>query len=72
MYGEPDLTDKLRAEADAGRVHFGGCVVSGLGDDPNRHCNECATQWNTKTPDKLLGIDEELITVILPTINNGQ
>ena len=48
MYGEPALDEKLQAEHDAGRVHFGGCVISGLGDDPNRYCNECGAEWNTK------------------------
>jgi len=46
MYGEPAMDDKLEAEANAGRVHFGGCVLSF--DDPNRHCNECGTDFDTK------------------------
>ena len=42
------MDDKLEAEANAGRVHFGGCVISF--DDPNRHCNDCETDFDTKTP----------------------
>ena len=42
------MDDKLEAEADADRVHFGGCVLSF--DDPNRHCNECGTNFDTKEP----------------------
>lgn len=38
------MDDKLEAEANAGRVHFGGCVI----DDPNRHCNDCETDFDTK------------------------
>lgn len=49
------MDDKLKAEAEAGRIHFGGCVLSF--DDPNRHCNDCETDFDTKA--RHLG-DEEL------------
>ena len=55
MYGEPAMDDKLQAEAEAGRVHFGGCDISF--DDPNRHCNDCENNFNTKAPGS---IDEML------------
>ena len=51
------MDDKLEAEAEAGRVHFGGCVISF--DDPNRHCNDCETDFHTKSPrsiDEILNI----------------
>lgn len=54
MYGEPALDEKLQAEHDAGRVHFGGCVIGGLEDDPNRYCNDCEAEWNTKTSNNLM------------------
>ena len=49
------MDDKLEAEANAGRVHFGGCVISL--DDPNRHCNDCENDFDTKA---LSTIDEAL------------
>lgn len=48
LYGLLEMDDELEAEAEAGRVHFGGCVISF--DDPNRHCNDCETHFDTKTP----------------------
>ena len=42
------MDDKLEAEAEAGRVHFGGCDITF--DDPNRHCNDCENDFNTKAP----------------------
>ena len=48
LYGLPEGGDELKAEAEAGRVHFGGCDITF--DDPNRHCNDCETDFDTKTP----------------------
>ena len=51
------MDDKLEAEAEAGRVHFGGCDVTF--DDPNRHCNDCGTDFDTKAPrsiDEILNV----------------
>ncbi len=42
------MDDKLEAEAEAGLVHFGGCDITF--DDPNRHCNDCEIDFDTKTP----------------------
>ena len=53
------MDDKLEAEAEAGRVHFGGCDVDVIFDDPNRHCNDCETDFHTKSPrsiDEILNI----------------
>ena len=55
LYGLIDMNDKLEAEAEAGPVHFGGCDISF--DDPNRHCNDCENDFNTKAP---RSIDEML------------
>ena len=48
LYGLPEGGDELKAEAEAGRVHFGGRDVTF--DDPSHHCNECGTDFDTKTP----------------------
>ena len=51
------MDDKLKAEAEEGRIHFGGCVLSF--DDPNRHCNECGADFDTKAPrsiDEILNV----------------
>lgn len=50
LYGLIEGSDELEAEAKAGRVHFGGCDVDVIFDDPNRHCNDCETDFHTKAP----------------------
>ena len=55
LYGLIDMDDRLEADAKAGRVHFGGCEISF--DDPDRHCNECGTEFDAKAP---RAIDEML------------
>jgi hypothetical protein len=30
-------------EAEAGKFHLGGCIVTG--DYPQWHCNECRNEW---------------------------
>jgi hypothetical protein len=59
MYGTPDYTDKLEHALEAGRVHLGGCAVTDL--DPNRHCNDCEADFDTKAPNIYLDIDGVLL-----------
>ena len=68
MYGEPAMDTKLEAEANAGRVHFGGCVVSF--NDPNRHCNDCEIDFDTKAPNIYLDIDGVLLANDLTPANH--
>lgn len=44
VYGMPGA--ELGAAWERGEVELGGCVVSG--NDPERHCRECWTQWNDR------------------------
>jgi len=59
QYGMPDYTEKLERDIEAGRVHLGGCVLSG--NDPNRYCNDCEIEFDTKAPNIYLDIDGVLL-----------
>ncbi len=41
VYGLPD--EKLGKEAEEGKIHLGGCCVTG--NDPKWHCNDCENDW---------------------------
>jgi hypothetical protein len=41
IYGLPTYETFL--EAEAGKFHLGGCIVTG--NDPQWHCNECGNEW---------------------------
>lgn len=59
QYGMPEYTDKLEKDIQAGRVHLGGCVISG--NDPNRYCNDCRAEFDTKATNIYLDIDGVLL-----------
>ena len=67
MYGMPAYTDKLDRDLKAGRVHLGGCIIGF--DDPNRHCNDCETDFDTKAPSVYLDIDGVLLANDLTPAN---
>ena len=67
MYGMPAYTDKLERDLEAGRVHIGGCIISD--DDPNRHCNDCETDFDTKATNIYLDIDGVLLANDLTPAN---
>ncbi len=67
IYGMPDYTDKLEGELEAGRLHLGGCSVTGL--DPNRHCNDCEIDFDTDAPNIYLDIDGVLLANDLTPAN---
>ncbi len=46
VYGLMDFTPDLNQKLEAGKIHLGGCVVTD--EDPNRHCNDCGLDFNTK------------------------
>ena len=48
VYGYP--SEDLMAEAEAGKVRLGGCIVSP--GDPDRACGECSHQWREERPDR--------------------
>ena len=49
LYGMPVFSDELQAKLDSGKLHLGGCCISGVRDsngsmialDPERYCNDC-------------------------------
>jgi hypothetical protein len=55
----PDFTEKLERDLKAGRVHLGGCSVTG--SDPNYYCNDCEIEFDTKLPNIYLDIDGVLL-----------
>lgn len=44
LYGEPEEHVTPRND-----VYAGGCLVSGLGDDPLWHCGKCNWEWGPDT-----------------------
>lgn len=83
IYGLPAYTDELQRDLKAGKVRLGGCAITD--SDPSCHCNNCGEDFDTKTPnnmsqqpqepteteeEKRKREDEEIVTIILPTINN--
>ena len=69
MYGMPALTDKLERDLNAGKISLGGCIISF--NDPNRHCNECETDFDTKAPHVYLDIDGVLLANDLTPANHA-
>ncbi len=67
MYGIQALTDTLERDLKAGKVHLGGCAI--MGADPNRHCNECEVDFDTKAPNIYLDIDGVLLANDLTPAN---
>ena len=43
IWGDPVFYDGLIQDIDEGRVHIGGCCVTG--DDPEWHCNDCEEEF---------------------------
>ena len=43
VYGMPDCTEWLEKRLGSGSIILGGCCVSG--EDPDKHCNDCGTEW---------------------------
>jgi|SRR3989344_2303598 len=70
LYGLVGLDDKLNEDLGAGRVHLGGCVMSG--EDPDRHCNECEIDFDTKAPNIYLDIDGALLANDLTPANHAK
>jgi len=46
LYGLAEPTEKLMQDLDAGKVHLGGCIMTN--HDPNRHCNDCEVDFDSK------------------------
>jgi hypothetical protein len=51
----------------AGKLHLGGCITTN--HDPNRHCNDCELDFDTKAPNIYLDIDGVLLTSNLTPAN---
>lgn len=68
LYGLVGLDNKLNEDLEAGRVHLGGCEVSD--EDPNRHCNDCELDFDTKAPNIYLDIDGVLLANDLTPANH--
>jgi len=51
LFGLPNLTEKLQADLNKGRVVLGGCEIQ---EDfmPDFQCNKCAYQWDALHPGK--------------------
>ena len=53
LYGMPVFSDELQAKLDSGKLHLGGCCISGVRDsngsmialDPERYCNDCHKEF---------------------------
>lgn len=53
LYGLPVFSDELQAKMDSGKLHLGGCCISGVPDghggminlDPGRYCNDCHKEF---------------------------
>lgn len=53
LYGMPAFSDELQAKLDSGKLHLGGCCISGVPDgnggminlDPARYCNNCHKEF---------------------------
>ncbi len=53
LYGMPVFSDELQAKMDSGKLHLGGCCISGVPDgsggminlDPGRYCNDCHKEF---------------------------
>lgn len=43
IWGDPVYCDGLIQDIDEGRVHIGGCCVTG--DNPEWHCNDCEEEF---------------------------
>ena len=69
MYGMPAYTDKLEQDLAAGKISLGGCIVSV--NDPNRHCNDCKTDFDTNAPNIYLDIDGVLLANDLTPANHA-
>lgn len=67
MYGMPEYTGKLERDLEAGKIHLGGCVITNV--DPNRHCNECEVDFDTKAPNIYLDIDGVILANDLTPAN---
>lgn len=67
LYGMVGFDEKLNKDLEAGRVHLGGCEVSG--EDPDRHCNDCEIDFDTKAPNIYLDIDGVLLANDLTPAN---
>jgi len=67
MYGMPYYTNKLERDLETGKVHLGGCVITNL--DPDRHCNKCELDFDTKAPNIYLDIDGVLLANDLTPAN---
>ena len=46
VYGMVAFDEKLDADLRAGKIHLAGCGISD--DAPNRHCNDCETDFSTE------------------------
>lgn len=67
LYGLAEPTEKLMHDLDAGKVHLGGCIMTNY--DPNRHCNDCEIDFDTKAPNIYLDIDGVLLANDLTPAN---
>ena len=67
MYGMPDYTPKLESDLESGKVHLGGCIMTNI--DPDRHCNDCEIDFDTKAPNTYLDIDGVLLANDLTPAN---
>ena len=53
LYGMPAFSEELQAKLDSGKLHLGGCCISGVPDenggminlDPGRYCNDCHKEF---------------------------
>lgn len=43
IWGDPVYYDGLIRDIDEGRVHIGGCCITG--NDPDWHCNDCEEEF---------------------------
>ena len=67
VYGLMDFTLELEQKLEAGKIYLGGCEITE--DDPNRHCNDCGLDFNTKDPNIYLDIDGVLLANDLTPAN---
>lgn len=59
VYGLVGMDDTVEEELHKGMVHLGGCIITE--NDPDQHCNDCETDFDTQAPNIYLDIDGVLL-----------
>lgn len=67
LYGMVDYAPELERQLADGKISLGGCILTD--NDPNRHCNDCEVDFDSKAPNVYLDIDGVLLANDLTPAN---